>query len=175
MAMVRWSPTHLFVFYSFYCTITGVSSSTCKLDRCQALQLQDNSLSLRPTGGVAAAILFFFLNLNPHKGRTLRQHVQEFDFLGLLFLVAGIILLLLGFNESETSCKQFLLRFKYQTDWAISTGSSRQTIALLVVGGFCLISGAVNEIFTNRSPIIPPRLFKVSLSLFHFPVPLIDV
>ncbi|KAF8911966.1 MFS amino acid permease [Gymnopilus junonius] len=95
-----------------------------------------------PTGGVAAAILFFFLNLNPHQGRTLKQHVQEFDFVGLSLLIAGIVLLLLGFNESETS-------------W-----SSKETIALLVVGGVCLISSAVNEGFTNRSPIVPPRLFK---------------
>jgi EmrB/QacA subfamily drug resistance transporter len=95
-----------------------------------------------PTGGVAAAILFFFLNLNPHQGRTLKQHAQEFDFIGLFLIVAGIILLLLGFNESETS-------------W-----SSKETIALLVVGVACLISGAVNEGFTTRSPIIPPRLFK---------------
>lgn len=59
----------------------------------------------RPTGGVAAAILFFFLNLNPHQGRTLKQHAQEFDFVGLLLFVAGIVMLLLGFNESETSCE----------------------------------------------------------------------
>ncbi|KDR73516.1 hypothetical protein GALMADRAFT_614600 [Galerina marginata CBS 339.88] len=95
-----------------------------------------------PTGGVAAAILFFFLNLNPHQGRSLRQHVNEFDFVGLFLIVGGIVLLLLGFNESETS-------------W-----SSRETIALLVVGCACLIAGAVNEAFTTRSPIVPPRLFK---------------
>ena len=53
---------------------------------------------------MAAAILFFFLNLNPHKGRTLAQHVQEFDFIGLGLIVGGIICLLLGFNFGETSC-----------------------------------------------------------------------
>ncbi|PPQ98149.1 hypothetical protein CVT26_003193 [Gymnopilus dilepis] len=95
-----------------------------------------------PTGGVAAAILFFFLNLNPHQGRTLKQHAQDFDFVGLFLLVAGIILLLLGFNESETS-------------W-----SSKETIAFLAVGGACLVAAAVNEGFTTRSPIVPPRLFK---------------
>ncbi|PPQ63069.1 hypothetical protein CVT24_005924 [Panaeolus cyanescens] len=95
-----------------------------------------------PTGGVAAAILFFFLNLNPHQGRTLREHVRDFDFIGLLLFVSGVVILLLGFNESETS-------------W-----SAKQTIALLTVGAVCLFAGAVNETFTGRSPIVPPRLFK---------------
>ena len=58
----------------------------------------------RPTGGFAVALLFFFLNLNPHQGRTLRQHAQEFDFIGLFLMVAGVICLLIGFNSGETSC-----------------------------------------------------------------------
>lgn len=94
-----------------------------------------------PTGGVAAAILFFFLNLNPHQGKTLKQHLQEFDFLGLFFIVSGVVCLLIGFNESETS-------------W-----HSAVTISLLVVGCVLLVVGGINESFTSRSPIIPPRLF----------------
>lgn len=58
-----------------------------------------------PTGGVAGAILFFFLNLNPHQGRTLQQHLQDFDFIGLGLIVGGIVCVLLGFSFSETSCK----------------------------------------------------------------------
>ncbi|KAH8107067.1 major facilitator superfamily domain-containing protein [Cristinia sonorae] len=95
-----------------------------------------------PTGGVAFALLFFFLNLNPHKGRSLREHVQDFDFVGFTLLVGGVVCLLLGFNFSETS-------------W-----SDAKTIALLVVGGVILFAAAINEIFTTRSPIVPPRLFK---------------
>ncbi|KDQ61019.1 hypothetical protein JAAARDRAFT_32018 [Jaapia argillacea MUCL 33604] len=95
-----------------------------------------------PTGGVAGAVLFFFLNLNPHHGKTFRQHVQEFDFIGLFLIVAGVIALLIGFNYGETS-------------W-----SSKQTIALLVVGGVLILAGAINEAFTTRAPIVPPRLFK---------------
>jgi hypothetical protein len=53
---------------------------------------------------VAAAILFFFLNLNPHKGRTFREHVADFDFVGLFLIISGTILLLIGFNFSQTSC-----------------------------------------------------------------------
>ena len=35
-----------------------------------------------------------------------------------------------------------------------------QAIAPLVVGIVAIIAGAVNEIFTKSSPVIPPRLFK---------------
>ncbi|KAG2349700.1 MFS general substrate transporter [Suillus weaverae] len=95
-----------------------------------------------PTGGLAGALLFFFLNLNPHEGKSFRHHIQEFDFVGLFVIVAGVVCLLIGFNSSET------------------TWQSAETIALLAVGGTLLILGGVNEIYTKRSPIIPPRLFK---------------
>ncbi|KAG2158308.1 MFS general substrate transporter, partial [Suillus bovinus] len=95
-----------------------------------------------PTGGLAGALLFFNLNLNPHQGRPFRDHIREFDFVGLFVIIAGVICLLIGFNSSETTWK------------------SAETIALLVVGGTLLILGGINEIYTKRSPIIPPRLFK---------------
>ncbi|RDB21176.1 putative transporter C3H1.06c [Hypsizygus marmoreus] len=95
-----------------------------------------------PTGGVAAVILFFFLNLNPHQGRSFKEHVEAFDFIGLFLIVGGIVCLLLGFNFSETS-------------W-----SDAKTIALLTVGCVMLLVGAVNELYTKRSPIVPPRLFQ---------------
>ena len=43
-----------------------------------------------------------------------------------------------------------------------SQGSDAKTIAPLVIGIVLLIAGAINEVFTKRSAIIPPRLFKVS-------------
>ncbi|KAG2756045.1 MFS general substrate transporter [Suillus brevipes Sb2] len=95
-----------------------------------------------PTGGLAGALLFFFLNLNPHQGRPFRDHIREFDFVGLFVIVSGVVCLLIGFNSSET------------------TWQSAETIALLTVGGTLLILGCVNEVYTKRSPIIPPRLFK---------------
>ncbi|KAI0040909.1 MFS general substrate transporter [Auriscalpium vulgare] len=95
-----------------------------------------------PTGGIAFAILFFFLNLNPHKGMTLRQHAAQFDFLGLFLLVSGVICMLIGFNNSET------------------TWDDAETIALLVVGSVLFFLGGVNEVLTSRSPIVPPRLFR---------------
>lgn len=47
------------------------------------------------------------------------------------------------------------------TNWL---GSSAETISLIVVGGVLLLAACVNELYTKRSPIIPPRLFKVVLS-----------
>lgn len=95
-----------------------------------------------PTGGLAGALLFFFLNLNPHQGRSFRDHVREFDFVGLTLIVSGVVCLLIGFNSSET------------------TWESAATISLLAVGSVLLLLGVINEMFTKRSAIIPPRLFK---------------
>ncbi|EJD04044.1 MFS general substrate transporter [Fomitiporia mediterranea MF3/22] len=95
-----------------------------------------------PTGGIAAVILFFFLNLNPHHGRPLKEHLAELDFLGLILIVGGVVCLLLGFDFSETG-------------W-----SAPQTIALIASGAALLVAGGVNEAFTKRSAIVPPRLFR---------------
>jgi uncharacterized membrane protein HdeD (DUF308 family) len=70
------------------------------------------------------------------------DYVREFDFIGLFLLVTGVVLLLVGFNASETS-------------W-----SSTETIVLLVLGCVFLVLGVINEAFTKRSPVIPPRLFQ---------------
>jgi hypothetical protein len=118
----------------------------------------------RPTGGAATILLFFFLNLNPHQGKTFREHVRQFDFVGLLLLVTGIICVLIGFNESETAC---LFRFysiclclKNLNGYFLA-GNSPATISLLVVGFVVLVIGGIYERWTKRSPIIPPRIFKV--------------
>lgn len=95
-----------------------------------------------PTGGVSGLLLFFCLNLNPHKGKSWREHVREFDFIGLGLMVVGVVCLLIGFNFSEQS-------------W-----STAKTIALVAVGGALLVSAGVYEALTTRSPILPPRLFK---------------
>jgi hypothetical protein len=114
-----------------------------------------------PTGGIAIAILFFFLNLNPHKGKTFQEHVREFDFLGLGLIIIAVICLLLGFNSSETSCESSPVHIRILAVLISVTGSSAETVSLLVVGCVLLFSAGLNEYFTARSPIIPPRLFKV--------------
>ncbi|KAF9651438.1 MFS general substrate transporter [Thelephora ganbajun] len=95
-----------------------------------------------PTAGVAGLLLFFFLNLNPHQGRSFREHVREFDFIGLGLIVVGVVCLLIGLNFSEQS-------------W-----SAARTIALVTVGGVLLVAAGFYETITTRSPILPPRLFK---------------
>lgn len=84
--------------------------------------------------------------------------------------------LLLGMNSGETNCGcSFTLRtapfyhyvYSGETDWVFDIGSSAETIALLTVGGVLLVVACVNEWFTKRSPIIPPRVFRVRPFLFH--------
>lgn len=98
-----------------------------------------------PTGGIAMIFLLFFLNLNPTKKRSVREVASTFDFLGLLLLTAGTVLILFGLQEADTA----------RNRW-----SAIQTIVPLGIGGLLLVFGAFNEIFTIREPIIPPRLFK---------------
>lgn len=82
----------------------GASGSTCK-DYSHCSGSPDLPIFLfRPTGGVAGLLLFLFLNLNPHKKTTVREQAKEFDFLGLLLIVGGIICLLIGFSNSQTKC-----------------------------------------------------------------------
>lgn len=144
----------------------GVSSLICKSDNLFYESLYSSEIN-SPTGGVAAAILFFFLNLNPHQGKSLRQHTEEFDFVGLFFIVGGVVLLLLGFNESETSCKSSIKPKRLHGTYTTS-GSSKQTIICLVLGVAALLVGGVNETLTKRSPIIPPRVFYVGFCVLNF-------
>ncbi len=96
---------------------------------------------------------------------SLRQHLRQFDFLGLALLMSGVVCVLIGLNKGGTSCAFGLCDSVY---WLIHLkGSSAETIALLCVGSTLLVLAAINEILTTRSPIIPPRLFKVSLRRFR--------
>ncbi|KAJ3895681.1 major facilitator superfamily domain-containing protein [Lentinula edodes] len=112
-----------------------------------------------PTGGIAALILFFFLNLNPKPHKSLKVHVREFDFIGLGLIIAGVVCLLIGFNSSETK-------------W-----DDAETISLITIGGVLLLMAGVYEIFTTKSAILPARLFKVGIffskaSAFAYYLPL---
>ena len=106
--------------FDFYCMLSstnlhirlqGASSSICEPTSFPFSEIHLQNCT-SPTGGVAAAILFLNLHLNPRQGRTFKEHVQDFDFVGLILIVAGVVLLLLGFNESETSCTSFLPFFQ---------------------------------------------------------------
>ncbi|KAH0826973.1 MFS general substrate transporter [Lanmaoa asiatica] len=113
-----------------------------------------------PTGGVAAVVLFTFLNLNPHQKRPIRDQLAELDFIGLICFVAGVVCLLIGFDFSQTSCECHRFFVVKRVNNLVSQGSTAETIAPLVIGIVLLIVGGINEMYTKRSAIIPARLFK---------------
>jgi hypothetical protein len=80
-----------------------------------------------PIGFIAGALVFFFLRVNPRPKKPFRQHVQEFDFIGLFCIMVGVALIILGFNQGEKSWKKPL------------------TIASLAIGGALLLLGCINE------------------------------
>lgn len=114
-----------------------------------------------PTGGLAFGILYFFLHLNPHQGKSFRQHVSEFDFVGFILFIGGVVCILIGFNFSEIKCKLSDQERRLSLRFSLNLGNQAATIAPLVIGIALLILAMVNEFFTKRSPIMPPRLFKV--------------
>jgi len=99
-----------------------------------------------PFGALALAVLAYFLKLNPHTPPSARELLAEFDFLGLFLLIVGLVVLLFGFSSGESN-------------W-----SSTETIACLTIGCAVLCAAIVVELKTKRSPIIPPRLFKIRTS-----------
>ena len=48
--------------------------------------------------------------------------------------------------------------------FCLTSGDQAATIAPLVIGIVLLILAMVNEFYTKRSPIMPPRLFKACLA-----------
>ena len=165
----RW---YVILFYPTYSlaadTSLGVSGSTCTWSRLQPYVNYRPTCITSPTGGVALGFLFFTLHLNPPKhNKTFRQHVSEFDFLGLFLIVSGVICVLIGFNQSENSCKKVILGCCCAVVDDCNPGDSPATIALLVIGGSLLLGAAFWESYTTRSPIIPPRLFRVRSRLLY--------
>ncbi|KAF8306334.1 MFS general substrate transporter, partial [Clavulina sp. PMI_390] len=94
-----------------------------------------------PTGALAVFLLMF-LRLNHVEVKPLAHHLRTFDFLGLACMIIGVVLVLIGFNHSEVN-------------W-----DSAATIASLAIGCTLLFLGIINEFFTSRQPIIPPRIFR---------------
>ncbi|KAI3602853.1 membrane transporter [Moniliophthora roreri] len=101
-----------------------------------------------PIGAVAAGLLCFLKassnswRLNPRPRRTFSENLREFDFIGLFLIMAGVVCLLVGFQFG-------------QINW-----TDPQAIVLVVIASLLLVGGCINELFTKRSPIIPPRLLK---------------
>lgn len=91
------------------------------------------------------AILFFFLKLNPTKRVPISELAKSFDWIGLLLFVSGIVLFLIGLASGGNGT------FSWTSGVVLGT---------IIPGGICLIGAVINELYTTRQPLIPPRLFK---------------
>ena len=91
----------------------------------------------RPTGGVAAAILFSFLNLNPHEKRPIRDQLAELDVIALISFVAGIVCLLIGFDFSQTTCECDLRGVAMRTNDRCLKGRTQRQSLRLLLASFC--------------------------------------
>lgn len=106
-----------------------------------------------PIGGLAFAILFFHLHLNPTPPRSLRQYWREFDKIGYLLILIAIVLFLLGFASAETDGFE-----------------AAKTAILIAVGGTFFPIFVAWEFYAERrwphvKAIIPPRLFRTRTTL----------
>ena len=71
--------------------------------------------------------------------------IQTFDWLGLIFLISGVVLFLTGLASGGNG---------------VYAWSSSVVLGTLISGIVCIIAGVINELFTKRIPLIPPRLFR---------------
>jgi len=99
----------------------------------------------RRTGGFALAILVPFLHLNPKKGIELSEVRKTFDWIGMTLLTSGVVLFLTGLASGGNG---------------LYSWNSSVVLGTLIPGIVCLIAGSVNEIYTQRNALLPPRLFK---------------
>lgn len=85
------------------------------------------------------------MKLNPRKRVTVSEVIRTFDWLGLLLFVSGIVLFLTGLSSGGNGT------------WSWNSGL---VLGTLIPGAVCLVLGVVNELYTKRIPLVPPRLFK---------------
>lgn len=98
-----------------------------------------------PFGGVAAVFIFFLLTI-PDRSTThlpSRQKLAQMDFLGIAFLLPGVVCLLLALQWGGSTY-----------DW-----NSGRIIALLVLAGVLTICFILVQIFRPETATIPPRIF----------------
>lgn len=98
-----------------------------------------------PFGGVAAIFIFFLLTIPDRSTTHLpnREKLAQMDFLGIFFLLPGVVCLLLALQWGGS---------KY--DW-----NSGRIIALLVLAGVLAIAFVLVQIFRPETATIPPRIF----------------
>lgn len=84
-------------------------------------------------------------HINKTLGGSAKYYFWEFDFIGILLLCAGFVLILLPMSLANS---QF------------NTWRSAAVISMFVGGGFCLIAFAAYEKFFSRKSFIPFELLK---------------
>jgi len=99
-----------------------------------------------PFGGVTAAFIIFFLPALKQrmKKRTIMEQIAQFDLLGTICFLPGVITLLLALQ------------------WGGSTypWHNGRVIALFIISGLLLISFVVIQIWKQEQATVPPRVFK---------------
>ncbi|KAG2188367.1 hypothetical protein INT44_001120 [Umbelopsis vinacea] len=104
-----------------------------------------------PIGGVALAVIAFFLHL-PHPKSSIMEKLKKVDFLGTFLLVAAVVALLLP------------------TEWGGITypWNSPIIIGLYCAGGVLVILFLVLEKWIAPNPVIPLRLFRMRTPVLIF-------
>ncbi|KAF2743842.1 MFS general substrate transporter [Sporormia fimetaria CBS 119925] len=107
------------------------------------------------------AMLWFFYHppsfaeKQAEHGKTKRQLLREFDWLGLFLFVAGCTLFIVGVNWGGT-----------MYPWVSAT-----TLCPLILGLLTLVGLGFYEAYGNlKEPLFPPRLFRATR---HFTVPMV--
>lgn len=90
-------------------------------------------------------ILFVYLNLNPAKPLKLSELIETFDWVGLILFTSGVVLFLTGVASGGDG---------------LYAWSSSVVLGTLIPGIICLIAATINELYTKRLALFPPRLFK---------------
>ncbi|KAL0948170.1 hypothetical protein HGRIS_010782 [Hohenbuehelia grisea] len=95
-----------------------------------------------PICGFSTAVLVVFLHLNPTPRKPILQIIREFDFSGLALIIGGTACILVGLTTGDKG-------------WARPA-----PLTLIPLGVISLILSGLNEVWTKRSPIMSPRLFR---------------
>lgn len=152
----RWYPRHIHPSSP----IPGVSGSICACELFPLFLL--SSIHLLDQRDASLAPYYFFLSTwihvkECHCGNTWANlTLSAWPCWCLASSVSFLVWTAVKLAVSTVLCDSVYLLI-------LLKGSSAKTIALLCVGLALLILAAINEVLTSRSPIIPPRLFKVSL------------
>ncbi|KAL2315627.1 MFS transporter [Schizosaccharomyces pombe] len=97
-----------------------------------------------PSGGIATALIVVFLHLLPCERTSFKKFLKTFDFIGLVCVITGIVLILLGISLGASSGK-----------WRRAN-----ILCYLIIGGCLFVFAFIYDTFTKRNAVLPPPFFK---------------